>query len=98
MTEDDARDIVERIGESIVSGANKEGEVNGTPIMEPACEAAAREMELDHEYFHAMVNSFGVVAQIYGCSDLTFCFIIGRKWGLMEAQEMLSGEVPDAPE
>jgi len=98
MTEDEARDIVARIGESIVGGTDVVEETEEVVFMESACAAAAREMGLDHEYWHTMVNTFGVVAPHYGVTAESFCFIMGRKWGLMEAEGMLSGGVPDAPE
>jgi hypothetical protein len=95
MTEEEALAFVGRIGESIVNGIDKD---DVAMTMEPACHALARELDMDHEYMHRMINTFEAAASAYGCGGATFAFIMGRKWGLMEAQEMLSGGVPDAPE
>lgn len=72
----------------------------GGDMNTPLCEVLNAELtETEHENIHAIFNTLTALGMSYGFSMArqftAMAFVYGRKWGLMEASEGMTLEVPD---
>lgn len=93
MTWEDVFNRVETIMNSLPSP--------DTPEYLPACERLAEEANMEHEDVHKMINSIASAGAVRGylmSPDFVLLgFDLGRRWGLIEAGEALSGGTLDLP-
>lgn len=89
MIWEDVRDRLKTISSSFPAYEQESGEPP-----QPYCEYLAEEIEVEHEEAHKLANTIALAARGNGAmtaSDFVLlAFIIGRKWGLIEAANALS--------
>jgi hypothetical protein len=86
-------DIAARLDTIMAGMPPTADEETGDPV--PVCIRLSEELEISHEDAHNIVNAITIAAAAKGAQTapefVLIAFMIARKWGMIDAAEMMGG-------